>query len=475
MAGFLHILAFLPLAAGQAGADDGPVTLRDALAPAPDAGPNRRRRRRPHPAWTVAAVTFVTMLGAAAFRSVPSVMMDPLHMQFGWSHATVGAAMSINMTLFGLMSPFAAALMDRFGIRPVVCTALVLVAAGSGLTVFMTQSWQLLLFWGVFVGVGTGSMSMAFVATVSTRWFVARRGLVSGILTAANATGQLIFLPVVAALTDHHGWKLASVVVAIAALAVVPLAALFLRDHPHDIGLRAYGATDAEPGPPRAQRVGSSAGFALAALYAAARTKVFWLLAGSFAICGATTNGLIGTHFIPAAQDHGMPATTAAGLLALVGVFDVGGTIASGWLTDRYDPRVLLVVYYFGRSLSLLALPSLLSPRTNPSTWVFILFYGLDWVATVPPTVALCRTHFGNTAPVVFGWVFAAHQLGAAVAASGAGLIRDLDGTYDPAFYCAAVLCVFAAGLCAVTRRRPAVERISADPPAEPPRSHRPG
>ncbi len=411
--------------------------------------PAGRRRAPVHPAWIVAAVTFVTMLGAAAFRSVPSVLMDPLHAEFGWSHATIGGAMSINMTLFGLMSPFAAALMDRFGIRPVVTCALVLVAAGSGLTVFMTQSWQLLLLWGGCVGVGTGSMSMAFVATVSTRWFVTRRGLVSGILTAANATGQLIFLPVVAPLTGHAGWRVAAVVVAIAALAVIPLVLLFLRDHPHDLGLRAYGATDDDPGPARSQRVGSSAATAVNALFAAARVPAFWLLAGSFAICGATTNGLIGTHFIPAAHDHGMPVTTAASLLALVGLFDVAGTIASGWLTDRFDPRLLLVGYYLGRGLSLLALPSLLAPHTSPSTWVFILFYGLDWVATVPPTVALCRSYFGDRAPVVFGWVFAAHQLGAAVAASGAGLIRDANGRYDLAFYLAAASCAIAAGLSA--------------------------
>lgn len=413
-----------------------------------------RARRRVHRAWIIAAVTFATMLGAAAFRSTPSVLMEPLHAEFGWSHGTVGAAMAINMTLFGLMSPFAAALMDRFGIRPVVTSALLLVALGSGLTVFMTASWQLLLLWGVCVGLGTGSMSMAFVATVSTRWFVARRGLVSGVLTAANATGQLIFLPVVAALATHHGWRSASVTVSIAALAVVPLVLLFLRDHPHDLDLLAYGATDADPGPPRAERIGSGAATALSTLATAARTRVFWLLAASFAICGATTNGLIGTHFIPAAQDHGMPATTAAGLLALVGVFDIGGTIASGWLTDRYDPRVLLVGYYIGRGLSLVALPSLLAPHTTPSTWVFILFYGLDWVATVPPTVALCRQCFGSNAPIVFGWVFAAHQLGAAVASAGAGVIRDSEGTYNPAFYAAAALCAVAALVCLRTRTR---------------------
>jgi MFS family permease len=413
----------------------------------------RTGRRRIHPAWAVAAVTFVTMLGAAGFRSVPGVELDPLHAQFGWSHGTIGLAMSVNMTLFGLTSPFAAALMDRFGIRPVVTAALVLVAAGSGLTVFMTQAWQLILLWGVLVGLGTGSMSMALVATVTTRWFVARRGLVSGVLTAANATGQLIFLPVVARLTENHGWKTASLVVAACAVAVVPLVLLFMRNHPHDTGRRAFGATDLDPGPPPSQRIGNSAVAALSALRGASRSWVFWLLAGSFAICGASTNGLIGTHFIPAAHDHGMPATTAAGLLALVGVFDVGGTIASGWLTDRYDPARLLIVYYVGRGLALLALPSLLGPGTTPSTWVFVLFYGLDWVATVPPTVALCRKHFGDRAPVVFGWVFASHQLGAALAASGAGIIRDVTGTYSPAFYAAAALCGVAAALCAEAGR----------------------
>jgi predicted MFS family arabinose efflux permease len=278
------------------------------------------------------------------------------------------------------------------------------------------------------------------------------------VLTAANATGQLIFLPVAAGLNEAHGWRSASITIAIASLAVVPFVLVFMRDHPHDLDLLAYGATADDPGPARAPRSGNSAALALRTLRDAARTRVFWLLAASFAICGASTNGLIATHFIPAAEDHGMPSTTAAGLLALVGLFDVAGTIASGWLTDRYDPRVLLVVYYVGRGLSLLALPSLLSPHTTPSTWVFILFYGLDWVATVPPTVALCREYFGSRAPIVFGWVFAAHQLGAAVAASGAGLIRDIEGSYDLAFYLAAGLCAVAAAVCLSTRaKRPIV------------------
>ncbi|MGB3482270.1 MAG: MFS transporter [Mycobacterium sp.] len=405
---------------------------------------------RRHWAWVVAATSFVALLGAAGFRSVPGVMMNPLHDEFGWTHGVVGLAMSVNMTLFGLTAPFAAALMDRFGIRPVLTVALSMIAAGSALSVTMTASWQLVLLWGVLVGAGTGAISMGFVATVATRWFDARRGLVTGVLTAASATGQLIFLPVVAAVTTHHGWRWASLIVAAAALAVVPLVLVFMRNWPQDLGLTAYGALESAPPPPPP---GSSFAAAFSGLAIGARVPAFWLLAGSFAICGMTTNGLIGTHFIPAANDHGMPTTVAAGLLAVVGVLDVAGTVFSGWLTDRVDPRLLLVVYYIGRGMSLLALPALLSPHAEAGTWVFIIFYGLDWVATVPPTIMLCRSYFGTRAPIVFGWVFAAHQLGAAVAAAGAGWIRDLQGEYDLAFYLAAGLCVVAAGMCLSVRK----------------------
>jgi len=397
-------------------------------------------------------VACLVLLGAAGFRAVPSVFMDPLHMEFGWSHGTIGLAMTVNMTLFGLFSPFAASLMDRFGMRPVVVFALTMIAAGSAFSVSMTQSWQLTLYWGVFVGLGTGSMSMAFVATVTARWFVARRGLVSGVLTAASAAGQLVFLPIIAHLTTQDGWRRAALVVAIAAAAVIPIVLVLLREHPEDLETTALGATTSDPGAPRIRSGGPRA--TVAALGRAARHPAFWLLAGSFAICGATTNGLIGTHFIPAATDHGMPVTTSASLLALVGVFDVVGTICSGWLTDRFNPALLLVAYYTGRGLALGFLPGLLSPDTTPSTWVFILFYGLDWVATVPPTIALCRAWFGAESPVVYGWVFAAHQLGAGVAAAGAGWIRDAFATYDPAFYIAAGLCGGAALFCLTVSRR---------------------
>ena len=362
------------------------------------------------------------------------------------------AAVSVNLLLYGLTAPFAAALMERFGVRWVVVAALCVVSVGSGLTVFMTASWQLILCWGVLVGLGTGSMAMSLVATVTGRWFVARRGLVSGVLTAAGATGQLIFLPLVAAVAQKWGWRPAALGTALAALAVAPFVAWLLRDRPRDVGVVPYGGTAADDPDPVG---GNPARTALRTLGEAVRRGPFWLLAGGFMICGATTNGLVQPHFIPAAHDHGMPMTTAAGLLALVGIFDVVGTVFSGFLTDRVDPRLLLLAYYGLRGLSLALLPQLFGADLQANMIAFIVFYGLDWVATVPPTLALCREWFGAKAPVVFGWVFASHQVGAALAAFGAGVIRDVTGSYDPAFYGAAVLCVFAAGLSVgITRSR---------------------
>ena len=410
-----------------------------------------------HPAWIVAAVTLVAVVGAAGFRATPGVLMDPLHDEFGWSHGTISAAVSVNMVLYGLTSPFAAALMDRFGMRRVVATALLLVAAGSGLTVIMRTSWQLILCWGVLVGLGTGSMALAFVATVTQRWFVRHRGVVTGVLTAGGAMGQLLFLPVMAVLADRLGWRAAALLVTAAALAVLPLVVTLLREHPRDAGVEAYGdpAPDAAAPAPGPTNAGVRA---LSTLRAAARTGPFWLLAGGFAICGATTNGLVGTHFIPAAGDHGMAATTAAGLLALVGVFDVVGTVASGWFTDRVDSGLLLGLYYALRGVSLLLLPRLFAATAEPSLLVFVVFYGLDWVATVPPTVALCRRYFGVSGPVVFGWVFASHQVGAALAAGAAGVLRDQLGTYDLAWYGAGGLCLVAAVLSLrIWRRNPEV------------------
>jgi MFS family permease len=444
------------------------------------------RRSRVHPAWVAAGVAFVALLCAAGFRAAPGVLMVPLQEEFGWSRGLVSLAVGVNLVLFGLTAPFAAALMERFGVRAVTSVALALIAAGSGLSVAVTSSWQLVLLWGVLIGLGTGSMALVFAAIVANRWFVRRRGLVMGILTSATATGQLIFLPVLAWMTEQSGWRAASLVVAAAALAVIPLVVLRLRNSPADLGVAPYGAPDGTPagpaGPPvdnpasslpasatlpvrgptpgvvgaserglsrgaTPGRVGASgpARRAVTTLVEAARTRTFWALAIGFAICGASTNGLIATHFIPSAHDHGMAETTAAGLLAVVGIFDIVGTVASGWLTDKVNPRLLLAAYYTLRGAGLVMLPGLLSDSLHPSIIAFVVVYGLDWVATVPPTAALCREAFGEAGQVVFGWVFAAHQIGAAVVSVGAGVVRDLTGQYTLAWIGAACLCLVAA------------------------------
>ena len=365
------------------------------------------------------------------------------------------------MALYGLTAPFAAALMERFGIRRVVVCALLLVALGSGLTVFMTASWQLVLLWGVLVGLGAGSMALSLVATVTGRWFVAKRGLVSGILTAGGAAGQLVFLPLVAWIDAQWGWRAASLGTTAAALAVVPLVAWLLRDRPRDVGAVPYGGTAADDVDPVRD---GAARTAVQGLLAASRSRAFWLLAGGFFICGLSTNGLVQPHFIPAAHDHGMPVTTAAGLLAVVGIFDIAGTVFSGWLTDRVDPRLLLLAYYGAARRLAVPAARAVRPDLHASMVVFIVFYGLDWVATVPPTLALCREHFGSRAPIVFGWVFASHQLGSAFAAFGGGVIRDVTGSYDLAWVLAGGLCLAAALMSvAITRATP--------PPAVPPAS----
>ncbi|GAA2329778.1 MFS transporter [Streptomyces cuspidosporus] len=408
----------------------------------------------------MAAVTFVTIVGAAGFASLPGLLIDPLHEEFGWSRGLIGFAVSVNLALYGLTAPFAAALMDRFGIRKVVACALTVIAAGAALTVFMTAAWQLVLCWGVLVGIGSGSMALAFAATVTNRWFVQRRGLVTGILTAGGASGQLVFLPALSWIVEHHHWRPAAVTVAVAAFAVVPFVWLLLRDHPADVGLAAYGA-EGPPTPKPAPRRGA-ARRTITALVSAARTGPFWLLAGTFAICGASTNGLVKTHFVPAAHDHHMPVTVAASLLAVIGIFDIVGTVASGWLTDRFDARRLLAVYYALRGLSLMFLPLLLADSVRPPMIFFIVFYGLDWVATVPPTIALCREHYGEDSAIVFGWVLASHQVGAGLVAFVGGVVRDAFGSYDMVWYGAGALCAMAALMALVIRReREEVPRVA--------------
>ena len=394
-----------------------------------------------HPAWIVAAITFATLFASAGFRSAPSVLILPLENEFGWRRDVISAALAINVLLFGLTAPFAAALMDRFTVRKVVMSALTVIGIGALLTIWMNKSWHLMLLWGVVVGIGTGSMALVFAATIANRWFVKKRGLVIGVLTAAGASGQLVFLPTLARLAQDPGWRASSVMISIAAFLMVPLIYLFLKEDPQSINTTPYGAADNWQ-PPVLEK-GSAARVAIETLRDAAKVRNFWYLVGSFFICGLSTSGLIGTHFIPAAHDHGMAQVTAASLLALIGVFDVVGTITSGYLTDRIDPRKLLFFYYLLRGLSLFLLPSILFSTVEASTLVFVIFYGLDWIATVPPTVMLCRQVLGpDKGAIIYGWVFAAHQIGGALAAFGAGLLRVKFGDYAAAFYITGILCV---------------------------------
>ena len=399
------------------------------------------RKSRIHPAWIIAAITFATLFATAGFRSAPSVLILPLEDDFGWSRDVISLAVAINVLLYGLTAPFAAALMERFTVRKVVMAALTTVGTGALLTIFMTKSWHLMLLWGVIVGVGTGSMALVFAATIANRWFIKKRGLVIGILTAAAASGQLVFLPGLSKLAENPGWRASSLVIALGAYLMVPIIYFFLKEDPQSFNLKPYGAEENWV-PPQLQK-GNAARNAINALRDASKVKNFWYLVGSFFVCGLSTSGLIGTHFIPAAHDHGMMQVTAASLLALIGVFDVIGTIFSGILTDRIDPRKLLFFYYLFRGLSLFLLPSILFASVHPTTLVFIIFYGLDWVATVPPTVMLCRQVLKpEQGAVIYGWVFAAHQVGGSIAAFGAAVLRIKFGDYAIAFYITGLLCV---------------------------------
>lgn len=399
-----------------------------------------------HPAWTALVVTFLTLMATAGFRSAPSVLIIPLEEAFGWSRSQISLAIAINVLLYGLIAPFAAALMERFTVRKVVMTALTFVALSAASTVFMTQPWHLWLLWGVCVGIGTGSMALVFAATVANRWFIKHKGLVVGALTAAGATGQLVFLPLLSHFATTYGWKSVSITIAGASLLVVPLIYFFLKESPRSVGTTPFGApADWQPAPKSELSAGR---LAIDTLQKSASNPSFRILFFTFFVCGLSTNGLIGTHFIPAAHDHGMAEPIAASLLALVGVFDVIGTLFSGYLTDKYDPRKLLFFYYGLRGLSLFLLPSILFSSVHPSTLVFVIFYGLDWVATVPPTIMLCRIVLGSTrATVVYGWVFVGHQIGASAAAIGAAVLRVQFGDYAIAFYISAAMCLVAAYL----------------------------
>jgi MFS family permease len=411
-------------------------------------------RRNIHYGWVMVGVTFLTALISAGAVGAPGVFIVPLQKEFGWTTAQISSALSIRFILFGLMAPFAAALLNRYGLRNVTLAALLTVVTALVISLAMTQVWQLMLLWGVVVGIGTGMTALVLGATVAARWFAARRGLVVGILTASAATGQLVFLPLLAALTDHMGWRVAlalmCVMLGVAAFAVL----MVMRDRPSDVGLRPFGDDGTQPLPLPAPNNAPIMAAALGTLRDAAKIRTFWILFATFFICGASTNGLVQVHLIPMCLDYGIPQVQAASLLAAMGIFDFFGTIISGWLSDRYDNRYLLFWYYGLRGLSLVFLPF-----TNFSFYglsLFAMFYGLDWIATVPPTVRLTAQRFGpERANLVFGWIFAGHQLGAATAAFGAGLSRTLLASYLPAFFVAGALCILASLITLTISRAP--------------------
>jgi MFS family permease len=411
-------------------------------------------RRNVHYAWVMVGVTFFAALVSAGTVGAPGVFIVPLQQEFGWSTAEISSALSIRFILFGLMAPFAAALLNRYGLRNVTLAAQLIVISGLLASLAMSHVWQLMLLWGVVIGIGTGMTALVLGATIAARWFSARRGLVVGILTASVATGQLVFLPLLASITERLGWRVAlamvCVILAMAAFCVL----LLMRDRPSDLGLRPFGDEGTEPvlaPPPNKAPIVAAA---LGTLRDCSKSAVFWALFATFFICGASTNGLVQVHLIPMCLDFGIPQVQAASLLAAMGVFDFFGTIVSGWLSDRYDNRWLLFWYYGLRGLSLLLLP--FTDFSFYGLSLFAMFYGLDWIATVPPTVRLTAQRFGpERANLVFGWIFAGHQLGAGAAAFGAGLSRTVLATYLPAFFAAGALCVVAALITLTIARHP--------------------
>jgi predicted MFS family arabinose efflux permease len=408
--------------------------------------------------WIVAGATFLVMLATAGAMGAPGVIMQPLEQEFGWSSADISSALALRIALFGLMAPFSAAFINRFGVRPVVTAAVAMICLGILASLMMTELWQLVALWGVIVGVGTGLVALVLGATVATRWFVERRGLVVGMLTASNATGQLIFLPLLAKLTQDYGWRSALGLVVAMLLVAGVVALLTLRDRPADVGLAPYGAKAIEPPPAQVLGLGAMMASPLRVLYDVRSSRTFWILFATFFICGLSTNGLIQTHWISLCGDYGVTPVAAAGALAAIGAFDFVGTILSGWLSDRYDNRWLLFIYYGLRGLSLIALP--FTGFSVVGLSAFAVFYGLDWVATVPPTVRLTAERFGpEKANLTFGWIFTAHMLGAAAAALGGGISRTEFATYLPSLYVAGVACVIAAALVLTigSRRRQAL------------------
>jgi predicted MFS family arabinose efflux permease len=421
----------------------------------------QRHRWPVHYGWIVAGVTFITLLAAAGGRAAPGVMILPLGNEFQWSRAAISAVISVNIFLYGLVGPFAAALYQSLGLRRTMMIGMAMIALGYGLSTVATHLWQFVVLWGVVVGLGSGLAATVLGAAVANRWFTERRGLVMGLLTASTATGQLVFLPWLASIVTQRGWRGAPLTVTVACAVALPFIWWLMRDEPADVGERPYGETGPAVAIPPV-RV-NPAKQAVEVLQRAVGVRDFWLLAGSFFVCGASTNGLIGTHLVSAAFDCGIPAVRSASLLAMMGLFDLVGTTMSGWLSDRYNCRYLLFGYYGMRGLSLIFLPHALA-GPPAGLMIFAVFYGLDWIATVPPTVKLSAEVFGREqSSIVFGWVVAMHQVGAAFAAFMAGWLRTESGAYTLAFMSAGALCLGAAvGVLPIGRARRLAIRAAA-------------
>jgi MFS family permease len=409
---------------------------------------------RVHYAWVALIVAFTITLGAVGVRAAPGVIIVPLQQAFGWSVGTISAAISLNILLLGMTGPFITGLMETLGLRRTVLLCLSLLLLGTGLSTFITAPWQLFATWGLMVGVGASAGAVGMAAAIANRWFVSHRGLAMGLLSSANAAGQLIFLPILGRLSQTYGWQSVSITVAATIAVLIPLAALLLPESPAAIGLTPLGTTSA---PPLAPRAANPFTVAIDGLIRGVRSLDFWLLALSFGVCGFSTNGLIGTHLIAFCVDHGYSQFAGAGILASVGVFSLVGSTISGWLTDRYNPRILLFWIFSLRGLSLMVLPY--TNFDSVSLSVFAVFYGLDWIAVMPPIFALVNEVFGRkSAPVLMSWIFATHQIGGATAAVGAGIVRTWTGSYLLAFMASGLACLLASMLVLrIARVRPAM------------------
>lgn len=405
--------------------------------------------------WFVVALCFLTTLTSAGVRSSPSVLIHPLEAEFGWSRALIASAISMNLLLFGVAAPISGYLIDKYGPRKVMLGSLILLIAGVSGTVVMDQFWQFFLVWGVIVGLGAGGVGSVLTATVGNRWFVAHRGLALGILGSASSTGQLIFLPLFMWLIATSGWRFGSSALIIIAIILLPLLFLFMRDDPAEVGLEPYGAGDpnatAKAG--AASLRGTSAKNATITAREVVSHPTFWLLCGSFFVCGGTANGLIGTHLIPHEVEIGIPQVMAASLVGIMGTLNIVGTTFSGWMIDRVAAHKWLALVYALRGVSLLILPFV---KDFNGLVLFALVYGLDWFATVPPSMAITADTFGRqNVGKVYGWIFMSHQIGAAIMASAAGAVRDYLGDYNVAFLAGGFIAMIAAGLALQIKPKP--------------------